>query len=242
MMTRREVLQVTALTAAGIAAQSVLSSAAQTTSAAAAGSGPFKLPPLPYAYDALEPLIDVQTMMLHHDKHHAAYVQNLNKAVAGVGMIEGKTIEEILSNIGLVPEVVRTAIRNHGGGHYNHTLYWQVMKKEGGQPKGELAKALDKSFGNLDGFWEKFAALATTHFGSGWAWLTLNATKELGVEATPNQDCPLSSGRQPLLLIDVWEHAYYLKYQNRRAEHIAAFKNLINWDFVSERYADLIAH
>jgi Fe-Mn family superoxide dismutase len=239
MMTRRQVIQAAALTAAATAASPNAAFQAQQPSGTPADAGPFKLPPLPYAYEALEPFIDAQTMMLHHDKHHAAYVQNLNKALSGEKSLEGKTIEEVLSNLAAVPESIRTAVRNHGGGHYNHTLYWQMMKKGGGPPKGELAKALDKSFGNYATFQEKFNAAATKHFGSGWAWLTLNPKKELVIETTPNQDCPLTAGNQPLLLIDVWEHAYYLKYQNRRAEYIAAFNNIINWDFVGDRYAKL---
>jgi Fe-Mn family superoxide dismutase len=235
MMTRRQMMGSAAVAAAGITLHQGKVLLGQQASAP-----PFKLAPLPYAYDALEPYLDAQTMMLHHDKHHATYVQNLNKAVTDEKSLAGKNLEELLSNLNAVPESVRTAVRNHGGGTLNHDLFWQVMKKGGGSPKGELAAAIDKFFGSFGGFQEKFNTAAIRQFGSGWAWLCLNPKKELIVEATPNQDTPLSLGHQPLLLIDVWEHAYYLKYQNRRADYVAAFQNVINWDFVSERYAKLV--
>lgn len=236
MMTRRQMIQMAAVAAAGVAVAGEAGGQAQPSPDPA----PFSLPPLTYAYDALEPYIDAQTMTLHHDKHHATYVQNLNKAIAGEKSLEKKSIEEILSNLASVPESIRTAVRNHGGGHLNHTLFWQILKKGTGQPQGELAKAIDKYFGSLSAFQDKFGSTATKLFGSGWAWLSLNPKKELVVEATSNQDCPLSSGNQPLLMIDVWEHAYYLKYQNRRAEYISAFQNVINWDYVSEKYTKLL--
>jgi Fe-Mn family superoxide dismutase len=235
MMTRRQVIGTTAAVAAGIALRKEMNLQGQQIPA------PFKLAPLPYAYDALEPYIDAQTMMLHHDKHHATYVQNLNKAVADEKSLAGKSLEELLSNLDAVPESVRTAVRNHGGGTLNHDLFWQVMKKGGGAPKGELASAIDKFFGSFNAFQEKFNTAAIRQFGSGWAWLCLNSQKELAVVATPNQDTPISLGHYPLLTIDVWEHAYYLKYQNRRPEYVAAFQNVINWDLVSERYAKLAA-
>jgi Fe-Mn family superoxide dismutase len=206
-------------------------------SATPAPSGPFKLPPLPYPFDALEPHIDAKTMEIHHDKHHATYVANLNKAVADAPDLGNKSIEDILKDLNAVPEKVRTAVRNQGGGHYNHTLFWQMMKKgDGGEPSGDVAKAVDKAFGSFSGFKEKFTDAATKVFGSGWAWLVMEG-KDLKIQSTPNQDSPLSQGMTPLLGIDVWEHAYYLKYQNRRPEYIKAWLNVVNWDFVADRYS-----
>ena len=234
-MTRREALKRSALVTATLAA--ALSWPARLKAqAAAAPAGPFKLPPLPYEFDALEPSIDARTMEIHHDKHHQAYVTNLNKAVAGQPDLAQKSVEELIRDLAQVPEKVRTAVRNQGGGHYNHTLFWQMMKKGGGgAPQGTLATAIDKKFGSFMAFKEEFTKAATSQFGSGWAWLTVDG-KDLKVESAPNQDNPLSQGRHPLLGIDVWEHAYYLKYQNRRADYIAAFYNVINWDFVGQRY------
>ena len=236
MMTRRQALKTTALATAAVAA--VPSAFAQP--APAAPGGPFTLPPLPYAFDALEPHIDARTMEIHHDRHHKAYVDNLNKAVAAhPDVLKTRTTEWLLENLGGVPEDVRTAVRNHGGGHYNHSLFWQMMKKNGGgEPKAELAKAIDASFGNFADFKAKFSEAATKVFGSGWAWLVLSDGR-LVIESSPNQDTPLSAGRPPLLGLDVWEHAYYLKYQNKRADYIAAWWNVVNWDFVAERYAKL---
>src|SRR5438552_3705730 len=197
---------------------------------------PFEVPKLAYAFDALEPHIDAKTMEIHHDKHHATYVTNLNKAVADAPDLANKSIEEILKDLNSVPEKVRTAVRNQGGGHFNHTLFWQMMKKGGGgEPRGDLANAMDKSFGGLSGFKDKFTEAATKVFGSGWAWLVMDG-KDLKIQSTPNQDSPLSQGMKPLLGIDVWEHAYYLKYQNRRPEYIKAWFNVINWDFVAGQY------
>jgi Fe-Mn family superoxide dismutase len=206
----------------------------------AQAAGPFQLPPLPYAYDALEPHIDALTMQIHHGKHHGAYVSNLNAAVAPYPEFQKKTIEEILRNLDAVPETIRTAVRNHGGGHANHTFFWQIMSpKGGGAPRGELAKAIEKRFGGFAKFQEEFTRAAMGRFGSGWAWLTVDRNKNLAVESTPNQDTPLSEGRTPILGIDVWEHAYYLKYQNRRADYVAAFYHVIDWDRVSELYRKL---
>jgi Fe-Mn family superoxide dismutase len=203
--------------------------------APAAPTGPFTLPKLPYAFDALEPHIDAKTMEIHHDKHHAAYVANLNKAVAGQNVPKNEV--ELIRDLTKLPESIRTAVRNNGGGHVNHTLFWQVLKKNGGgQPKGDLAKAIDTKFSNFDGFKEQFSKAATTVFGSGWAWLTADKSGALMVESLPNQDSPYSQGRTPILGLDVWEHAYYLKYQNRRPEYIAAFWNVINWDEVASRF------
>ncbi|MBI3849639.1 MAG: superoxide dismutase [Verrucomicrobia bacterium] len=234
MMTRRQAIQKTALATAAVAVGSSLTSAQAQTAA-----GPFTLPPLPYAFDALEPHIDAQTMQIHHDKHHAAYVMNLNKAVADHPDLAKKTVEEVLKDLSSVPQNIRTAVRNHGGGHYNHSLFWQMMKKGGGgEPKAALAKAIDKSFGSFAGFKDKLTDTATKVFGSGWAWLVLDG-KAVKIESSPNQDSPLSQGHHMLLGIDVWEHAYYLKYQNKRADYIAAWFNVINWDFVSERFEKL---
>ena len=236
MITRREALKATFLTAAAVTCTSPFDLRAQAP--AAAPPGPFQLPPLGYAFDALEPYIDAQTMQIHHDKHHAAYVSILNAAVAAApAAIKQKSVDELVKNLDAMPEAIRLAVRNQGGGHYNHSLFWQLLKKDGGKPSGELAKAIDKSFGSFDGFQKKFAEAATKVFGSGWAWLTVDSAHQLAVVSTPNQDSPLSAGATPLLGIDVWEHAYYLKYQNKRADYIAAFANVIHWDFVSDRYA-----
>ncbi len=236
-MTRRQALQTTALATAAFAV--VPAAIAQTTPAVApaAPTGPFTLPPLPYAFDALEPHIDARTMEIHHDKHHAAYVANLNKAVADYPDVAKKSVEELVMDLNAVPEKIRTAVRNNGGGHYNHSLFWQMMKKDGGgEPKGELAKAVEKNFGAFSAFKEAFGKAGLGQFGSGWAWLVLSDGK-LIIQATPNQDDPLTQGPQVLLGLDVWEHAYYLKYQNKRADYIAAWWNVVNWDFVAERYA-----
>ncbi|HXA44066.1 MAG TPA: superoxide dismutase [Candidatus Angelobacter sp.] len=207
----------------------------------AATSGPFTLPPLPYAYDALEPYVDARTMQIHHDKHHAAYVANLNKAVAGFPEVGSQPVEDLLKNLNAVPEKIRTAVRNQGGGHYNHSLFWQMLKKDGGDPKGALAAAIDQRFGSFSSFKEEWTKAAVGQFGSGWAWLVVDGDKHLSIEPTANQDSPVSQGKQPVLGIDVWEHAYYLKYQNRRPEYVAAFFQVINWDFVSERYERFVS-
>jgi Fe-Mn family superoxide dismutase len=236
MMTRRQALKATALaTAACSTISGVITSYA--ADAGAAPAGPFTLPPLPYPFDALEPHIDARTMEIHHDKHHAAYVTNLNKALVDNPALAKKTVEELLMELEDVPEKTRPAVRNQGGGHLNHTLFWQMMKKGGGgEPQGELKGAIDKAFGSFAGFKDKFTEAATKVFGSGWAWLVMDG-KVLKIESMPNQDSPLSQGRHPVLGLDVWEHAYYLKYQNRRPEYITAWFNVINWDFVSERFA-----
>lgn len=238
MMNRRDAIKRTALLGATVATISPLTDLKAQTSASATPSGPFKLPPLPYAVDALEPHIDARTMEIHHDKHHAAYVNNVNKALAEFPDQAKKSLEQLMENLDAVPEKIRTAVRNNGGGHYNHNLFWHMMKKNGGGlPKGELATSIDKTFGGFPQFKEKFSEAAIKQFGSGWAWLTLGKNNQLMVESTANQDTPLTAGRLPLLGLDVWEHAYYLKYQNKRPDYIAAFYNVINWDFVSDRYA-----
>ncbi len=194
----------------------------------------FKLPELTYTYDALEPHIDGRTMEIHHSKHHAGYTANLNAALKGSGL--DLSIEEILADLNQVPDEKRNAVRNNGGGYYNHKLFWTFLSPDGGgQPEGQLAEAIDKTFGSFDAFKESFDQAAKTRFGSGWAWLVI---KEgiLSVESTPNQDSPISEGKQVLLGLDVWEHAYYLNYQNRRPDYVAAFWNVVNWEEVSRRY------
>jgi Fe-Mn family superoxide dismutase len=204
-----------------------------------------QVPALTYGFDALEPHIDAKTMEIHHDKHHAAYVNNLNKALEGKKDLESKTVEQLISNINTLPKEIQGAVRNNGGGHYNHTFFWTIIgPKGGGQPSGELAQAIKNDFGSFDTFKEKFAAAGTTRFGSGWAWLCVSGGK-LSVCSTPNQDNPLMDVAEckgtPVLGIDVWEHAYYLKYQNRRPDYIAAFWNLIKWDAVAQRYKQTLS-
>ncbi|MEH6946185.1 superoxide dismutase SodA [Bacillus sp. JJ634] len=197
----------------------------------------FELPQLPYAVDALEPHIDKETMNIHHTKHHNTYVTNLNAAIEGNEELQSKNIEELVANLDAVPEAIRTAVRNNGGGHANHSLFWTILTPNGsGAPAGELADAIAAKFGSFDAFKEEFAKAAATRFGSGWAWLVVN-NGELEVTSTPNQDSPLSEGKTPILGLDVWEHAYYLNYQNRRPDYIGAFWNVVNWDEVSKRYA-----
>ncbi|MGD8776458.1 MAG: superoxide dismutase [Syntrophobacterales bacterium] len=195
----------------------------------------FTLPDLPYDFNALEPYIDARTMEIHHGKHHQAYIDNLNKALDKAPALQGKTLEEIVSNLTSAPEEVRTAIRNHGGGHYNHSLFWKIMTGNGGgQPSGTLLDKINAAFGSFDAFKEKFSNAAITRFGSGWGWLSVDNGGGLVVSSTANQDNPLMEGLKPILGIDVWEHAYYLLYQNRRPEYVENFWNLINWEQVGE--------
>jgi len=197
---------------------------------------PHTVPTLPYAYNALEPHIDETTMRIHHDKHHQAYVDKLNAALAGHPELEKKKVEELLADLTKVPETIRGAVRNHGGGHWNHTFFWEMLKKNDGKaPANEVGKAIVATFSSFDKFKEAFANAALGQFGSGWAWLVLAGGK-LEVVATPNQDCPLSAAKIPLLGIDVWEHAYYIKYQNKRADYVAAFWNVVNWEQVNKLY------
>jgi superoxide dismutase, Fe-Mn family len=197
----------------------------------------FELPPLPYAYDALEPYIDVQTMQLHHDKHHATYVTNLNNALKGHDF-ENLPVEQVIRRLNEVPESVRTAVRNNGGGHLNHSMFWQIMKPNGGgQPAGELASAITSTFGSFDAFKTAFNDAGVKRFGSGWAWLVADRSGKLQVISTANQDSPLIDGLYPVMGNDVWEHAYYLKYQNRRPEYLGAWWNVVNWDEIAKRYA-----
>jgi len=235
-ITRREALWKASLLTVTAAAASLAGPAA-VHAADTPPAGPFTLPPLPYPADALEPYIDARTMEIHHGKHHLAYITNLNKAVAGSPGLETQPVESLLRKLNTLPESIRKTVQNHGGGHANHSLFWLSLKKnEAGRPTGELARAIEKKWNSFDGFKAEFTKAATTLFGSGWAWLALDG-RELTIEQTANQDTPLMQGREPLLGLDVWEHAYYLKYQNRRPDYVAAFFNVINWDFVAERFA-----
>ena len=194
-----------------------------------------ELPPLPYDYNALQPHIDEQTMRIHHGKHHATYIAKLNGALEGYADLVGRPVEELVSDLSSVPEGIRGAVRNNGGGHANHTLFWQVMGPNGGgEPTGKVADAINSAFGSYDGFKEQLANAGATRFGSGWAWL-IDAGSTLTIESTPNQDTPLMEGKKPILGVDVWEHAYYLNYQNRRPDYIAAGFNVINWEEVNRR-------
>jgi superoxide dismutase, Fe-Mn family len=197
----------------------------------------FTLPPLPYPADALEPHIDKLTMEIHHGKHHNAYVTNLNKALESAPDLQSKTIEELLANnLAAIPEAIKTAVRNNGGGHANHSLFWTLLSGQGGgAPKGEIASVISGTFGNFDSFKEKFNAAATTRFGSGWAWLAKDKGGKFEILSTANQDSVLMEGKKPVLGLDVWEHAYYLKYQNRRPDYIAAWWNVVNWDAVNQQ-------
>ena len=198
----------------------------------------FELPSLPYPEDALEPHIDARTMSIHHDKHHAAYTNNLNSALEGHADLAGKSIEALLGDLNAIPEAIRTAVRNNGGGYANHNLFWETMGPDaGGAPTGDLAAAIDDAFGSFTAFKEQFAKAATPRFGSGWAWLYVGRDGKLAIGSTPNQDTPLMEGNTPLLGLDVWEHAYYLNYQNRRPDYITAWWNVVNWNAVAERYA-----
>lgn len=198
----------------------------------------FTLPPLPYAYDALAPHIDARTMEIHHTKHHQAYINNANKALEPHSGLHAKSVEALISDLAAVPEEIRTVIRNNAGGHYNHSLFWTVMgPNAGGEPTGSLADAINGAFGSFATFKEKFSAAGASRFGSGWSWLAFDKGK-LVVESSPNQDSPLMEGRTPILGLDVWEHAYYLNYQNRRPDYIAAFWSVVNWSEVSRRFAE----
>ncbi len=204
-----------------------------------AAAGPYQLAKLPYAVDALEPFIDARTMEIHHGKHHQTYVDNLNKALAGHDALAKMPLEQLLGKLDQAPENIRTALRNHGGGHANHTLFWKTLGKGSPAAKGALAKAIDTTFGSQKALEEKLRAGGASVFGSGWVWLTLDRTGKLAVETSPNQDSPLMAGRRPVLGIDVWEHAYYLKYQNRRPDYLTAVLQVLNWDSISQRYEEL---
>ena len=199
---------------------------------------PYELPPLPYPIDALEPHIDAQTMEIHHDKHHQAYITNLNKALEGHADLASRPIEALIADLNAVPEAARMVVRNNGGGHANHSFFWKIMGPNGGgEPTGELKAAIDETFGGLDALKEKVNAAGASRFGSGWSWLILNKDKKLEVVSTPNQDSPLMDGNTPILGVDVWEHSYYLKYQNRRPDYLKAWWNTLNWQAVGDFYA-----
>lgn len=203
---------------------------------------PYTLPDLPYAYDALEPHIDAQTMEIHYTKHHQTYINNLNAALEGAGLSSDEPVENLVARLDSLPEAVQGAVRNNGGGHANHSLFWTVMSPEGGgQPQGRVAAAIDADLGGVDAFRDAFTKAALTRFGSGWAWLSVTPQGKLVVESTANQDSPLMQGNTPILGLDVWEHAYYLKYQNRRPEYIGAFFNVIDWTEVARRYEAALA-
>jgi Fe-Mn family superoxide dismutase len=194
----------------------------------------FELPKLPYAYDALEPHIDARTMEIHYSKHHATYVTNLNKALEGNADLQKKSVEDLLTNLNSVPEATRIAVRNNGGGVANHSMFWKMMApKAGGEPKGDVAKAIDKAFSSFEAFKDQFTKAGLGRFGSGWAWLVADKAGGLKIVSSANQDSPMSDGQKPILALDVWEHAYYLKYQNRRADYIGAWWNVVNWDEVA---------
>ncbi len=200
---------------------------------------PFALPELGYAFDALEPHIDARTMEIHHGKHHAGYTSKLNSALEGHPDLHGKSAEALVSDLAALPEAIRTAVRNNGGGYVNHALFWDIMRPGGAKkPGGDLAKAIDGAFGSFDDFKEKLQGAAGGQFGSGWGWLAVDGNGGLRVLSTANQDSPLSQGLQPILGVDVWEHAYYLHYQNRRPDYLSAWWNVVNWDVVGKRYAD----
>jgi Fe-Mn family superoxide dismutase len=198
---------------------------------------PFTLPPLPYAFDALEPHIDAKTMEIHHGKHHQAYVTNLNTALEKAPELQGKSIDDLLRDLSSVPEAIRTAVRNNGGGHWNHTMFWEIMApKGGGEPSGPLGKAIGSAFGNFEEFKKQVNAAGVGRFGSGWAWLVIDKGGKLAITSTPNQDNPLMEGVKAVMGVDVWEHAYYLKYQNRRPDYLNAWWNTVNWNAVEKRY------
>ncbi len=203
----------------------------------------FELQPLPYAYDALEPYIDATTMQIHHDKHHAAYVNNLNAAIEQHSDLQSKSVEELVAQLNSVPEAVRTAVRNNAGGDFNHTMFWQIMGPNGGgEPTGDIANAINTTFGSFDAFKQQFNDAGTKRFGSGWVWLVRSNQGNLQITTTPNQDNPLTEGHRPIFGNDVWEHAYYLKYQNRRPEYLNAWWNVLNWEEINRRYAQAMSN
>jgi Fe-Mn family superoxide dismutase len=200
----------------------------------------YELPPLPYPFAALEPHIDAKTMEIHHDKHHQAYITNANNALKDYPDLAAKSVEELIANLNAVPEAIRTAVRNNAGGHANHSFFWKIMgPNTGGEPKGKLADAIKSTFGGLDQFKEKLQVAGAGRFGSGWAWLVLNKQGKLEITSTPNQDSPIMDGLKPVLGVDVWEHAYYLKYQNRRPDYLKAWWNVVNWPAVTQHYETL---
>ena len=239
LTTRRQALQSLTAAALGSTGLNPFSATAQTAPAAAPSpTGPFVLPPLPYGYDALEPAIDKETMTLHHDKHHKAYVTKLNEALAKEPTFTPPAnVDDLVARLDSVPDAIRTAVRNQGGGHANHSLFWQTLSATSGEPHGEFAKALTDDVGGLDKLKEGMSKEGASLFGSGWVWLVLDGGKKLTIMALPNQDSPFTEGHYPLFGIDVWEHAYYLKYKNVRADYLKAIWSVINWPFISDRYA-----
>ncbi len=236
-LTRRQLLWQTSGAAALLSTAAIVGRSTVAAQGAPPSAGPFTLPPLPFAADALEPHLDAQTMTIHHDRHHAAYVTNLNAALANATELKTRTVEDLVTNLDRLPEAVRTAVRNQGGGHLNHTWFWASLTRGGGAPPtAELARAVDASFGDFAKCREALAVAAVGVFGSGWAWLSVDRTGKVIVETTPNQDNPLTRGNRPLLGIDVWEHAYYLKYQNRRRDYVDALFNVVDWDVVQQRF------
>ncbi len=228
---RRQFVKASLGTAAGL-----VTGLASVKPAQAAAAG-FAVPALPYDFKALEPHIDAKTMEIHHDRHHAAYVKNLNDALAKHTDLQAKPVEELLKNLKDLPEAVRMAVRNNGGGHYNHSLFWTIMGPDGGgEPKGKLASAISSAFGGFDAFKAQLSEAAVKRFGSGWGWLAVNGQGKLAITSSPNQDSPLMEGSTPILGVDVWEHAYYLKYQNKRPDYVAAWWNTVNWAEVAKRY------
>jgi Fe-Mn family superoxide dismutase len=233
---RRDVLRA----GAGFASLALADSLLVSSSTAAQATGPFTLPKLPYATDALEPHIDARTMEIHHGKHHQAYIDNLNKAVAENPQLQGKRAFALLKEIDEVPEAVRQTVINNAGGHVNHSMFWQLMAPGGGgPPTGDVAKSIDKAFGGFDNFKTQLSDAAMKRFGSGWAWLVVDKDQSLKVISTANQDSPIMMGQHPVLGVDVWEHAYYLKYKNKRADYVAAWWNVVNWDYVNELYGQV---
>lgn len=244
-ITRRDALKSlgagAALAGLGLMSLRPTEARAAVASASAGQAQPFTLPPLPYAYDALEPYIDARTMEIHHDKHHQGYVNNANKALAGHPELQARTGEQLLADLDALPESIRTAVRNNVGGHVNHSLFWTLLSPEGGgEPEGQLAGAIAAAFGTFDGFKAQFNAAALKRFGSGWAWLVVKDGR-LVVTSTANQDSPLSDGARPILGLDVWEHAYYLHYQNRRADYVDAFWSVVNWTQAEQLHAAAVA-
>ena len=236
-LTRRQLLLRSAAIVTLPAVRHVEPGLLEAAQAPAAPTGPFTLPALPYAADALEPHLDAQTMTIHHDRHHATYVTNLNTALANFNDLKTRSVEDLVRSLDTLPEAVRTAVRNQGGGHLNHTWFWNSLKKGGSAaPSAEFGKAIDGAFGDFAKFKEQLAVSATGVFGSGWAWLSIDKAGKLVVETTPNQDNPLTRGNRPLFGIDVWEHAYYLKYQNRRRDYIDALFNVVDWNVIQERW------
>ena len=236
-LSRRNLFTAAAGLAAAAAAPRLVFAQAAPAPAAAPAAGPFKLPPLTYAFNALEPHIDAKTMEIHHDKHHAAYVGNLNTFAKDTPAIADKPIPEVLGNLASVPEAIRTGVRNNLGGHANHTMFWQIMAKDGGKPEGDVLAAIDRDLGGMDKFQTDFNAAGGRQFGSGWVFVIVDKTGKLSIETRPNQDNPIMDGKRALMGNDVWEHAYYLTYQNRRPDYLKAWWNTVNWKVIGERYA-----